>query len=152
MLADTFHVPIAPHVSLGLGPQLAAGLHLAAATANLARLEYNGRVYDIANRFLRSPLPGNVAEMKPPTGPVSASASTRPALAPVRHAVRPMVGFEGVFPIVNTTFRDDGSLDLASQRRLVHFLLDCGAHGLGLFGTASEGYTLSADERCSSRG
>jgi 4-hydroxy-tetrahydrodipicolinate synthase len=58
-----------------------------------------------------------------------------------------MVGFEGVFPIVNTTFRDDGSLDLASQRRLVHFLLDCGAHGLGLFGTASEGYTLSADER-----
>jgi 2-keto-3-deoxy-L-arabinonate dehydratase len=58
-----------------------------------------------------------------------------------------MAGFEGVFPIVNTTFREDGSLDLASQRRLVNFLIDCGAHGLGLFGTASEGYTLSADER-----
>ncbi|WP_187775583.1 dihydrodipicolinate synthase family protein [Luteimonas suaedae] len=55
--------------------------------------------------------------------------------------------FEGVFPIVNTTFREDGSIDLDSQRRLVRFLLDAGAHGLGLFGNASEGYTLAADER-----
>lgn len=55
--------------------------------------------------------------------------------------------FEGVFPIVNTTFREDGSIDLDSQRRLVRFLLDAGAHGLGLFGNASEGYTLGADER-----
>lgn len=54
---------------------------------------------------------------------------------------------EGVFPIVNTTFHDDGTLDLDSQQRLVRFLLDCGVHGLGLFGTAAEGYTLSADER-----
>ncbi|MEZ0469882.1 dihydrodipicolinate synthase family protein [Luteimonas salinilitoris] len=57
------------------------------------------------------------------------------------------VCFEGVFPIVNTTFREDGSIDLDSQRRLVRFLLDAGAHGLGLFGNASEGYTLGADER-----
>jgi 4-hydroxy-tetrahydrodipicolinate synthase len=57
------------------------------------------------------------------------------------------VSFAGVFPVVNTTFRDDGALDLESQRRLVRFLLDSGAHGLGLFGTASEGYTLSGDER-----
>jgi 2-keto-3-deoxy-L-arabinonate dehydratase len=55
--------------------------------------------------------------------------------------------FRGVFPIVNTTFHDDGSIDLASQLRLVRFLLDAGAHGLGLFGNASEGYTLGADER-----
>lgn len=55
--------------------------------------------------------------------------------------------FEGVFPIVNTPFREDGAIDLDSQRRLVRFLLECGAHGLGLFGTASEGYTLSQDER-----
>jgi dihydrodipicolinate synthase/N-acetylneuraminate lyase len=27
--------------------------------------------------------------------------------------------FGGVFPIVNTTFREDGSLDLESQLRLV---------------------------------
>jgi 4-hydroxy-tetrahydrodipicolinate synthase len=58
-----------------------------------------------------------------------------------------MSNFAGIFPIVNTTFHEDGSLDLDSQARLVHFLLECGAHGLGLFGTASEGYTLSTDER-----
>jgi 2-keto-3-deoxy-L-arabinonate dehydratase len=58
-----------------------------------------------------------------------------------------MTNFAGIFPILNTTFREDGSLDLDSQLRLVRFLLDSGAHGLGLFGTASEGYTLSTDER-----
>lgn len=58
-----------------------------------------------------------------------------------------MKQFRGVFPIVNTTFREDGSLDLESQVRLVRFLLDAGAHGLGLFGVASEGYTLASDER-----
>lgn len=58
-----------------------------------------------------------------------------------------MSNFAGIFPIVNTTFHEDGSLDLDSQVRLVRFLLECGAHGLGLFGTASEGYTLSPDER-----
>ncbi len=54
---------------------------------------------------------------------------------------------EGVVPIVITTFRDDGSLDLESQRRLIHFLLEQGAHGLGLFANASEGYTLLEHER-----
>jgi 2-keto-3-deoxy-L-arabinonate dehydratase len=58
-----------------------------------------------------------------------------------------MANFAGIFPIVNTTFHEDGSLDLDSQVRLIRFLMECGAHGLGLFGTASEGYTLSTDER-----
>lgn len=58
-----------------------------------------------------------------------------------------MERFRGVFPIVNTAFRDDGAVDLDSQLRLVRFLLDAGARGLGLFGVASEGYTLSGDER-----
>jgi 2-keto-3-deoxy-L-arabinonate dehydratase len=53
----------------------------------------------------------------------------------------------GVFPIVNTPFHTDGSVDHASQDRLVDHLLEQGAHGLGLFGNASEGYTLSAAER-----
>src|SRR5579859_5552493 len=53
----------------------------------------------------------------------------------------------GVFPIVITTFHDDGSLDLDSQARLVRHLLDQGAHGLGLFGNASEGYALTDAER-----
>ncbi len=54
---------------------------------------------------------------------------------------------QGVFPIVNTAFQDDGSLDVPSQCRLVEFLIEAGAHGLGLFGNASEGYTLSTEER-----
>lgn len=53
----------------------------------------------------------------------------------------------GVVPIVNTTFHEDGSLDLDSQEKLVRHLLDQGAHGLGLFGNASEGYTLTDAER-----
>ena len=54
---------------------------------------------------------------------------------------------QGVYPILATTFHDDGSLDLDSQARLVAHLLESGAHGLGLFGNAGEGYTLDADER-----
>lgn len=53
----------------------------------------------------------------------------------------------GVYPILATTFHDDGTIDLDSQLRLVDFLLEEGAHGLGLFGNASEGYTLLNDER-----
>jgi 4-hydroxy-tetrahydrodipicolinate synthase len=52
-----------------------------------------------------------------------------------------------VFPIVCSTFQEDGSLDLDSQRRLVRYLIDAGAHGLGLFGNASEGYAIGHDER-----
>ena len=53
----------------------------------------------------------------------------------------------GVYPIANTPFHDDGSVDFESQDRLIDYLLDQGAHGLGLFGNASEGYTLSSSER-----
>jgi 2-keto-3-deoxy-L-arabinonate dehydratase len=38
-------------------------------------------------------------------------------------------------------------VDYESQDRLVDYLLEQGAHGLGLFGNASEGYTLSGKER-----
>ena len=53
----------------------------------------------------------------------------------------------GVYPIANTPFHPDGAVDYASQDRLIDHLLDQGAHGLGLFGNASEGYTLSSAER-----
>lgn len=59
----------------------------------------------------------------------------------------PAKPLRGVFPILNTTFHPDGSLDLESQANLVRFLISQGAHGLGLFGNASEGYTLSDAER-----
>jgi 2-keto-3-deoxy-L-arabinonate dehydratase len=53
----------------------------------------------------------------------------------------------GVYPILNTTFHEDGSLDLESQERLTEYLLECGAHGLGLFANASEGYALTSADR-----
>jgi len=53
----------------------------------------------------------------------------------------------GVYPIANTPFHPNGAVDFDSQDRLVDHLLEQGAHGLGLFGNASEGYTLSAAER-----
>ena len=53
----------------------------------------------------------------------------------------------GVYPILATTFCDEGRLDLSSQVSLVDYLLEQGAHGLGLFGNASEGYALLESER-----
>lgn len=58
-----------------------------------------------------------------------------------------MNSLRGIIPIVNTPFHADGSIDEASQERLVEHLLEQGAHGLGLFANASEGYTLTAEER-----
>jgi 4-hydroxy-tetrahydrodipicolinate synthase len=54
---------------------------------------------------------------------------------------------QGVYPILVTTFADDGKLDLPSQLRLLNYLIEQGAHGLGLFGNASEGYALTNSER-----
>ena len=54
---------------------------------------------------------------------------------------------QGIYPILNTTFKENGTLDLESQSRLTDHLLAQGAHGLGLFGNASEGYALLPDER-----
>jgi 4-hydroxy-tetrahydrodipicolinate synthase len=54
---------------------------------------------------------------------------------------------EGIIPIVNTTFHEDGSLDLESQRSLVRHLLGQRVHGIALFGNASEGYALTEAER-----
>jgi 2-keto-3-deoxy-L-arabinonate dehydratase len=60
-----------------------------------------------------------------------------------------MKTLQGIYPILNTTFHEDGTLDRASQLRLADFLLEEGAHGLGLFGNASEGYALTEAERVS---
>jgi galactonate dehydratase len=45
-----------PHVSIALGPQLAAAIHTAAALPNCALCEYNPTVFDTANRYLKKPL------------------------------------------------------------------------------------------------
>jgi len=57
--------------------------------------------------------------------------------------------FRGVYPILATPFRADGSIDYGSLDRLIDYTLEQGAHGLGLFGNASEGYTLLQEERVS---
>lgn len=55
--------------------------------------------------------------------------------------------YAGIFPIVLTTFDEAGDLDVTSQLALVNYLIECGAHGLALFGNASEGYALAEGEK-----
>ena len=59
----------------------------------------------------------------------------------------PREPLHGVIPIVATPFDESGALDMPSQLRLVDYLIEEGAHGLGLFGNAAEGYALLPEER-----
>lgn len=68
-VAGAFQVSVAPHVSIGLGPQIGAALHFAAACPNLRILECNPKVYEAANRFLREPLPLTPGTLAPPERP-----------------------------------------------------------------------------------
>jgi dihydrodipicolinate synthase/N-acetylneuraminate lyase len=54
---------------------------------------------------------------------------------------------KGVFPVVPTTFRDNGELDLESQRRCVDFMIDAGSNGLCILANYSEQFALSDEER-----
>ena len=49
-------VPVVPHLSIAMGPQIAAAIHFAAAIPNCELLEYNPNVLEMANRFLSEPL------------------------------------------------------------------------------------------------
>ena len=69
VLADTHHVPVAPHVSIGLGPQIAAATHLAAAIPNLLLLECNPSVFEQAARLARGALDWSVASVRVPQEP-----------------------------------------------------------------------------------
>ena len=55
----------------------------------------------------------------------------------------------GVFVPAITPFKKDMSVDQVRLTRLCRWLLDEGADGLAVFGTTSEGNSLSAAERCS---
>jgi len=48
--------PLVPHLSIALGPQIAAAVHFAAACEQCELLEYNPGVFAVANRFLAEPL------------------------------------------------------------------------------------------------
>lgn len=47
---------VIPHVSIAMGPQIAAAIHLAAALPNCSMLEFNPTVVEMADRYLREPL------------------------------------------------------------------------------------------------
>jgi dihydrodipicolinate synthase/N-acetylneuraminate lyase len=55
--------------------------------------------------------------------------------------------YQGVFPVVPTTFTADGSLDLTSQKRCVDFMIDAGSHGLCILANFSEQFLIADDER-----
>lgn len=55
--------------------------------------------------------------------------------------------YRGVFPVVPTTFHEDGTLDLASQKRCLDFMIDAGSTGLCILANFSEQFALSDDER-----
>ncbi len=53
----------------------------------------------------------------------------------------------GIYPVVPTTFAENGELDLPSQKRCVDFMIDAGANGLAILANFSEQFALSDDER-----
>ena len=57
--------------------------------------------------------------------------------------------YKGIFPIVLTTFDESCEVDESSQIALVRYLIESGAHGIAIFGNASEGYALSEGEKAS---
>jgi len=55
--------------------------------------------------------------------------------------------FRGIFPIVQTPFRDNGALDTDTLRKQVAFLHRCGVQGMAWPQLASEFWSLTVDER-----
>jgi len=55
--------------------------------------------------------------------------------------------YRGIFPVAPTTFNEDGSLDLASQKRCIDFMIDAGSDGLCILANFSEQFLLADDER-----
>ena len=55
--------------------------------------------------------------------------------------------YRGIFPVVPTTFHDDGTLDLVSQKRCVDFMIDSGVDGLCILANFSEQFLIADDER-----
>lgn len=55
--------------------------------------------------------------------------------------------YQGIFPIALTTFDAHYEVDEQSQLALINYLIECGVHGIAIFGNASEGYALSEAEK-----
>jgi D-galactarolactone cycloisomerase len=54
--AEARGLAVIPHVSIALGPQIAAAIHFAASIPNCPMLEFNPNVLTVANRFLEDPI------------------------------------------------------------------------------------------------
>lgn len=68
-LASAHHVPVAPHHSVGLGPSMAAGIHLAATLPECPYFEYQPTTVEVARAMLVQPLPGGPDGFARLTGP-----------------------------------------------------------------------------------
>lgn len=55
-MAEAFNIPVAPHLSVGLGVCIAASIQVAASIPNLWMLEYQPPVFELANALLKEPL------------------------------------------------------------------------------------------------
>jgi galactonate dehydratase len=54
--AEAHGITVIPHVSIALGPQIAAAIHFAASIPNCPMLEFNPSVLSIANQYLKEPI------------------------------------------------------------------------------------------------
>lgn len=68
-LCAAHHVPVAPHHSVGLGPSVAAGLHVSACVENFAVFEYQPTSVGVGERVLRQPLDARPDGFTLPAGP-----------------------------------------------------------------------------------
>jgi D-galactarolactone cycloisomerase len=68
-LAELYNVPVSFHVSIGLGVQIAAALHVAASIPNLMFVECNPHVWDVATKLLKASLPVGAGLVGIPDGP-----------------------------------------------------------------------------------
>jgi L-alanine-DL-glutamate epimerase-like enolase superfamily enzyme len=81
-LCEAFNVPVAPHVSTGLGVRFAATLHYAAAISGFLMLEYQGKLLDAINASLVEPIRVEASQIAVPTGPGLGVRVNEAALAP----------------------------------------------------------------------
>lgn len=68
-LAELHNVEVAFHISIGLGVQIAAALHVAASIPNLRVVEFNPQVSNVASRLLKGDLPIGAGSLGLPSGP-----------------------------------------------------------------------------------
>jgi len=59
----------------------------------------------------------------------------------------PTPRYQGLFPVVPTTFTESGEIDLDSQKRCIDFMIDAGSDGLCILANFSEQFLLADDER-----